>query len=103
MSTTLEKEARFFVPKPDLLFKKISLALALAATPEKEARSAFQKNKFSFSFSDTRKGSQISAFQKISFSFSFSDSGKGGQISTFESNKQGEQDRRQKRKPDSLH
>jgi len=71
MSATLEKEARFFVPKPDLLFKKISLALALAATPEKEARSAFQKNKFSFSFSDTEKGSQISAFQKISFSFRY--------------------------------
>jgi hypothetical protein len=69
-------------------------------TPEKEARSAFQKNKFNFSFSNTRKGSQISVFQKISFSFS--NSGKGGQISTFESDKQGEQAQRRKRKPDFI-
>ena len=61
---TLEKKDRFF---------------ALSATPEKEARSAFQK---------------------ISFSFSFSDSRKGGQISTFESSKKGERARRCKRKPD---
>ena len=81
MSATLEKEARFFVPKPDLFFKKISLALALAATPENEARSLL--------------------FKKISFSFS--DTGKGSHISTFESDKQGEPARHQKRKPDSLH